>query len=389
MAAHGMTDNSRPGAGSSLQFRSLMFALVGMLGVLLLLFVAMSLFGRANDGEPVAGLDIRLALPRASVASRRAGSEAPQPGGQARPISSQPLLPSAGATTRGAPPSPGGPGASTPPGKIDKPIYAGKILIADPALIEQTPQGPLPRIADDGRTPMAAYAPVANVDARPKVSLVVTGLGVDARITAAAIKSLPPQITLAFVPYADDVQQWISQARAAGHEVLLEVPMEPYDFPDSDPGPHTLTVTASEESNIERLTWALTRATGYSGVVNLLGGRFMAAPDSLAPVMTFLARRGLLFLDNDRQAHSAAPDIARQINAPYVGGTLAIDDIQTATDIDARLSELEAFARAGGVAVGIGFVYPVTIDRAAQWASGLSGRGFVLVPPSVIVARSK
>jgi polysaccharide deacetylase 2 family uncharacterized protein YibQ len=256
-------------------------------------------------------------------------------------------------------------------------------------LIEATRQGPLPRIADDGRTPMAAYAPVVKVDARPKIALVVTGFGVSARITAAAIRALPPQITLAFVPYADDVQYWISQARAAGHEVLLEVPMEPYDFPDSDPGPHTLTVTASEASNVDRLTWALTRATGYSGVTNLLGGRFMAAPDSLAPVMTFLARRGLLFFDCDQQGGSAGPDIAKQTNAPYLGNALAIDDIPSAAEIDARLSELEARARAVGTAAGMGFVYPVTVDRIAQWASGLSGRGFVLVPPSVIVAHSK
>ncbi len=381
MAAHGMTDDPRPGAGSSRHFRSLALALAAALALLLFLLVSVSLLGHAKDGEPSASLEIRQIEPPAWVApgkSRRAGVEVPAPGRQGGAVFPQGLPTSAGATSQGAPPL----------GKIDKPIYAGRILIADPALIEPTPQGPLPRIAQDGRTPMAAYAPIAKADARPQIALVVTGLGVSARITAAAIKTLPPQITLAFVPSAGDIQPWVSQARAAGHEVLLEVPMEPYDFPGSDPGPHTLTVTASEDSNIERLIWVLTRATGYSGVVNLLGGRFMAAPDSLAPVMTFLARRGLLFLDSDRQGRSAGPDIARQTNAPYVGNMLAIDDIQSATDIDARLSELEARARAGGSAVGVGFVYPVTIDRLVQWASGLSGRGFVLVPPSVIVARA-
>jgi uncharacterized protein len=106
-------------------------------------------------------------------------------------------------------------------------------------------------------------------------------------------------------------------------------------------------------------------------------------------VMTFLARRGLLFFDGGQDAHSAAPDIAKQMNAPYLGNALAIDDAPSPTEIDSRLSQLEARARAGGPAVGVGFVYPVTVDRIANWANGLSGRGFVLVAPSVIVGRSK
>src|SRR5258708_22730195 len=37
---------------------------------------------------------------------------------------------------------------------VTKPLYAGKVLLADPAVIENSIRGPLPRIADDGRKPM-------------------------------------------------------------------------------------------------------------------------------------------------------------------------------------------------------------------------------------------
>lgn len=375
MAAHGMTDDARPEAGWGQHTRVLTLACAGTLGLLLALLVSVSLFGHAKDGEPLAALDLNLSLPHGPGRSEGAGGRAASAIGRA--------------VLGSLPPGAASQAASAPVIRIDKPVYAGKALLADPALIEATPEGPLPRIADDGRTPMAAYGPVAKGDGRPRITLVITGLGISARSTAAAIKALPAAVTLAFSTSAGDVQNWIGQARAAGHEVLLEVPMEPYDFPDSDPGPHTLTVTASENSNIERLTWALTRATGYSGVTNFLGGRFMANSDSLAPVMTFLARRGLLFFDSEQDAHSAAPDVAKQLNAPYVGNALSVDDIQSATEIDSRLSALESRARSGVSAVGVGFVYPVTVDRVSNWANGLSGRGFVLVPPSVIVARSK
>jgi hypothetical protein len=165
--------------------------------------------------------------------------------------------------------------------------------------------------------------------------------------------------------------------------------MEPFDFPDSDPGPHTLRAAVSEETNTERLTWSLTRFTGYAGITNLLGGRFLADADSLAPVMKFLARRGLLFFDSSPESRSVAPDVARQVSAPYVQSALAVDAIQTAMEIDARLSALETRARTASSAAGTGFVYPVTVERVAAWANGLPGRGFVLVPASAIVSRTK
>ena len=174
-----------------------------------------------------------------------------------------------------------------------------------------------------------------------------------------------------------------------GHEVLLELPMEPYDFPDSDPGPHTLRAGVGEESNTQRLTWSLTRFTGYAGVTNLLGGRFLGDPDSLEPVMTFLARRGLFFFDSGPATRSAAPDVAQRLDAPYVQSSTTVDTIQTAMEIDQRLSDLETRARLNGSASGVGFLYPVTIERVSEWAKGLPGRGFVLVPASAIVPHTK
>jgi polysaccharide deacetylase 2 family uncharacterized protein YibQ len=276
------------------------------------------------------------------------------------------------------------------PSTIAQPVYAGRALIADPALIEATAAGPLPRIADNGRTPMSAYAaPVAMEPGKARIALVIGGLGISEKATAAALAGLPPAVTLAFAPYTEDAPRWVGEARKEGHEVLVEVPMEPFDFPDSDPGPHTLRAGAAEDSNSERLVWALTRFTGYTGVTNLLGGRFLSDADSLEPVMTYLTRRGLLFFDNGSATHSAAPDVASRINAPFAQSTTTIDSIQTAMEIDRQLSDLETQARTHGSAAGAGFIYPVTVQRVAAWAQGLSERGFVLVPASAIVAPSK
>jgi polysaccharide deacetylase 2 family uncharacterized protein YibQ len=273
-------------------------------------------------------------------------------------------------------------------GPVTRPVYAGKALVADPALILNTRQGPLPRIADDGRTPMQAYAAPA-ADGKFRIAIVVRGLGISAAATKAALDSLPPAVTLAFAPYAQDVSHWVAEARARGHEVLLEIPMEPYDFPDSDPGPHTLRAGQGEAANMDRLTWALTRFTGYAGVTNLMGQRFLSDSDALSPTLTYLSRHGLYFFDNGSAAQSVAPLVAGQVGAPLVQSNAAIDTIQTALEIDHRLSDLESAARANGSASGSAFLYPVSLSRIAAWAKDLKSRGFVLVPVSAIVERSK
>jgi hypothetical protein len=362
------------------------------LAVLLTWAGSVALFGNPRAGAPVVKLDLKIQPIRAqhqAVANVNLIGAGPQPTAPMPPAPAvtqtpnAPLPPAAKTASPTLPPQ-------IVPAQIGKPIYAGRALVADPALIEQSAQGPLPRIADDGRTPLSAYAPPAIVaPGQPKIAIVVGGLGISARQTAAAIAQLPSGITLAFAPYDNDVQRWIAEARKQGHEVLLEVPMEPYDFPDSDPGPHTLRAAASEDTNIERLSWSLSRVSGYVGITNLLGSRFITDADALEPVMTELARRGLMFFDNGSSQRSVAGDVAKRVGVPFAQAATTIDVIQTGMEIDQRLSELETRARLNGWAAGAGFLYPVTLDRLSVWAKGLQGRGLALVPASAIVTPTK
>jgi polysaccharide deacetylase 2 family uncharacterized protein YibQ len=264
---------------------------------------------------------------------------------------------------------------------------SGGSLIADPALIEDSATGPLPRVAKDGRTPLAAYARAFEAnDKRPRIALVIRGLGVGSSNTSLALTQLSPEIDFAFVPFAADLQGDVDKARGAGHEVLLEVPMEPFDFPDSDPGPHALLAGASSEENIKRMDWALSRATGYVGVMNLLGGRFMGEEHAIEPILAAVTKRGLLFFDNGASTSSVAITAARHVKAPIATGTMTIDNIQTQAAIDAKLAELETAARQDGYAIGVASAYPVTIARIGEWAMSAGARGFQLVPVSALAS---
>ena len=257
----------------------------------------------------------------------------------------------------------------------------------DPALIEQSSFGPLPRIGANGREPWQAYArPVASGDDRPRIAVILSGLGLSSAATEAAIQGLPGEVTLAFQPFADNIQQWIRLARAAGHEVLLNLPMEPVDFPANDPGPRALFVTLSPDENEERLRWALSRVTGYVGVVNHMGSRFTTSRESMQPILAEIKARGLLYVDARSSARSIATVMASQMQVPRAINDRFLDSREVSrVTIDARLIELERIAKDAGVSIAIGQAFPVTIERIREWAQTLESKGLALVPVSAVV----
>lgn len=249
------------------------------------------------------------------------------------------------------------------------------------------PKGPLPVIRADGVTPAQAYKRPAAAGEGPRVALVVSGLGFSAGVTEQAIERLPPEVTLSFVPYASDLQGWIDRARAAGHEVLIEVPMEPFDAEAVDTGPQTLLAAAPAAENIGRLEDLLSRATGYFGVTNYQGGRFAASREASAPVVSAVKSRGLALIGNGLSARSALSAEAGAAGLPFTGSDRLLDVRRDADSIADQLAALEAQAREGGMALGAGFAYPVTIAQIERWSAGLAERGLVLTPASDVAER--
>lgn len=248
---------------------------------------------------------------------------------------------------------------------------------------ERTAAGDLPKTGPDGRTPAEAYArPFTAIPGTPRVSLIVGGLGMTQKHTLAAINELPPEVTLSFVPYANDLQGWINRARAAGHEVLLELPMEAYDYPNVDSGPQTLLTSAKPEENLRRLNILMGKATGYFGVTNYQGARFATDAAAATPVMKALKDRGLLFLHDGAAARSVLPQAANQTGLDFTVADRIVDAELSADAIDRELLALEALAIQNGKAIGVGFAYPVTIEQFRIWAEGLKAKGYQLAPAS-------
>jgi polysaccharide deacetylase 2 family uncharacterized protein YibQ len=251
-------------------------------------------------------------------------------------------------------------------------------------LVEPSTVGPLPRVAPDGRSPMQAYArPFDPREARPRLALVVGGLGLNASLTEQAIAALPPTTGLAFSPYAPRARPLIEQARARGFETLLALPLEPQGYPLNDPGDRALLTGLPPGENLARLDWLLARFPGHVGAIGALGSmrgeRYALLAEPYEAMQAVLARRGLLFLD----ARPGAPPPARAFGRSI---DLVVDEPATRAEIDARLLALERMARERGSALGyVGEASPVAVARIAAWAAEAMGRGIVLAPPSALV----
>ncbi len=259
-------------------------------------------------------------------------------------------------------------------------------VVVDPALLENGPTGTLPRIALDGRMPWRVYRTRLSGDAKPPmIAIVVTNLGLNAKLTKQAIERLPPAVTLGFSPYAKKLTEQVKAARLAGHEILLAVPMEPIGYPLNDPGEQTLLTTNSESQNIILLKWSMARFPGYVGVVPHMGRRFIASRRHLLPILGEMKRRGLMFLDSSIASDGGGQGakLSVVLGLPNVRATGWIDDDPSRISIAARLNQITVATKKAGLGVAIGRLYPVTIEMIVAWMRRLRAEGVTAVPITV------
>jgi uncharacterized protein len=255
-----------------------------------------------------------------------------------------------------------------------------------PSITETSAWGPLPKISRQGDTAAKTYArktslSVIHSDA-PKIALLLGGMGLNRTLTQKAIKELPSDVTLAFAPYGNDLQEQVDKARNEGHEVFLQVPMEPIGFPANNPGPKTLVADAPDAENLNALRWHMSRFTGYAGVVNYQGSKFLSIPKALRPVFGEVKDRGLYFLEDGSMALSSTESAASITKARVQRAKVVIDADPSPEAIISALTLLEEQATGTGLAIGTGSGLEVTIDTVRDWAKAAAERGIVLVPIS-------
>ena len=336
--------------------------------------------GASGGGEPFAIARIEAAPPAPSVASAPVAAPFPSAASGALDAASTVKVVRNG-------------GAPSGPQIIDVAQALGIRLAPapDPRLIEASRYGVLPRIGADGARPADVYArPIAAARMKPgapRIALLIGGLGLNTEGTTQAIAGLPADVTLGFAPYGGDLQREAAQARAAGHEIWLQAPMESFAGSTDRPGPHMLLAGAADAENLDSLRWLMSRFSGYVGIVNYLGGKFTADTRALSPVLAEIASRGLVYCDDGTSPRSVAGEAASALNLPTAKADVVIDADPSPEGVEAALGRLEALARERGGAIGVATARPASLALIARWAAPLEGRGVTLAPLSAMVAR--
>jgi hypothetical protein len=360
--------------------RWLVFGGAGLVGTCLAALLLVVAIKRDPDGgEPLAV---------ATIETRTA--PAPVPAAPVAPTQASRTQASAGQLENEAGVTVVRPGSDVPGSIVitvpDAPAAIKLAPAPDGRLVERTRHGLLPKIGSDGATPARVYArplgPEPSTKPAGRIALLVGGLGISQTGTSDAIARLPGAVSLAFAPYGQELERSVQRARSEGHEVFLQVPMEPFDYPDNDPGPHTLLTGPKAADNPDRLQWILGRFTGYVGIVNFLGGRFTADEGALSPVLREIAGRGLAVVDDGSSARSLLATSAGRAQVPALRIDRVVDGVPRADAIDKELAALEKLAQEQGIAVASASALPVSLERIARWAPSLAARNIVIVPVS-------
>ena len=216
----------------------------------------------------------------------------------------------------------------------------------------------------------------------PVIAIVIDDMGVNVNRTHDII-SLQAPLTSSFLTYGPKLQQQIAEARAAGHEIMAHVPMEPhknlYTAPDG------LTTAMSDEEIKTNFEQMLKKFPGIKGVNNHMGSKFTEDEQKMSDIMEILHQHDLFFLDSKTTPKSVGKSTAQKYDVDYAHRHVFLDNNNDKTYILNQLKIAERIARKNGYAVAIGHPKSQTYNALKEWLPQAPSKGIKIVHMSEIV----
>lgn len=271
-------------------------------------------------------------------------------------------------------------------------IESGKIALPAmpevPADIQTTPKELIvpeysemvPPVEPDWQKNAVPYSATVS---KPKIVIIIDDMGMDRKRTKEAM-ALKAPVTFAWLPYASNIQPLVNEAKTAGHESIVHIPMEP-ESTSIDPGPTVLKTSMTPEQLKAMMDTNLSAFTGYVGFNNHMGSKMTQDADSMQQVMAEAAKRGILFVDSRTAPNSIADQTAAAMGVPHASRDVFLDHFEDIHSVRAALEKMEAKARQQGYAIGIGHPKDNTLAALREWIPTLEGKGFELAPVSAVV----
>jgi polysaccharide deacetylase 2 family uncharacterized protein YibQ len=228
---------------------------------------------------------------------------------------------------------------------------------------------------------------VSELGEKPVIILIIKGLGLSASSTEEAM-DLPKNVTLGFSPYSPSLADWVAKAKAAGHEILLNIPMETKDFNLNDPGPYALATKATKEDNVTRLKMILALTDGYQAVYSDNEEVFTHSIISVTPVLQSLKHQGKYFIFGGGYDDFSLVQVAEGMNYPILVNDVLLDKEISPEGINKKFTEIETIAKSRGFVVVMAHPYPITVRMLERWLPESEKRGFAIMPVSTLLGKS-
>lgn len=242
---------------------------------------------------------------------------------------------------------------------------------------EVFPDKPIPK--PDRSEPGLPPAP----DKRPRIAIIIDDLGYDRKL-ADKFLSIDGPLTYAILPYSPFRNEIADSARRQGSEVMLHLPMEPDQYPETDPGTGALLSSMTPDERIAMLEENLDSVPYISGVNNHMGSKMTANSEHMNQVLSTMKKRGLYFIDSLTTHNSKARSSARLFQVPFAQRDIFLDDDPRPEIIRSQVEQLVRIAELNGHAVGIAHPYEATYEVLAEMLPALNER-IQLIPASEAV----
>jgi polysaccharide deacetylase 2 family uncharacterized protein YibQ len=222
-----------------------------------------------------------------------------------------------------------------------------------------------------------------------RLALVLYGFGEEAA-RADSFFALPAPFAVAVVAGLKSSPAVVRAAHHHGREVILQLPLEPINYPQVNPGPGTLTVTMKPAKIASEVRRYVDQARPLAAVANYMGSLATQDMTVMSAVYRELRRSRLPFLHLTPVAGAVCKSLAADVGVAYEEPDLVIEAGSRGTDPAAlercwqealrtarERGELLVFLRATPLALRW---LPRTLTRARL-------EGVQVVPPSALLRR--
>jgi polysaccharide deacetylase 2 family uncharacterized protein YibQ len=215
----------------------------------------------------------------------------------------------------------------------------------------------------------------------PRIAIVVDELG-GRRDVFDVLREIRRPLAVAVLPALPLSAVIARDAARAGMEVLLDVPMEPYRYPELDPGPGVL-LMSMPPAEIQQVVGAhLETVVPAIGVVNRMGSRFTEDRPRMRALLEVLAARRLFLVDAYTSSQSVAFDEAREAGVRAARRQILVDHARGEAGDRVRWDEVAGWAERRGEVLVIAHGHPLTVRLLKEYVPRWEARGLRLVPVS-------